>query len=354
MPDASTRDLLIALSLLPFLTPNRTRLLLDHFDPISSVLDCDPRLLEGILSVTPEQAAQVRNPLTKESSFVRDAVTLADDTYPDLLRHIADPPLALFYRGDLSLLNRPGLAIVGSRRASAYAINVAEMLARQLAPTGLTIISGLALGIDGAAHTAALDAGGTTIAVLGTGLDVIYPRANRRLTARIAQHGLIVSEFPPHTPPRPENFPIRNRIISGLAYGAVIVEATARSGSLITARMAAEQGREVFAVPGSIFSAGSEGTHRLIQYGAKLVHDADDVLHELPRHVLSLLQPASAEEEPPASPLLDALNRDDGVHIDALATQLGRKPADVAEGLLQLELGGWIRAMPGARYVRVK
>jgi DNA processing protein len=359
MHDASVRDLLIALSLLPFLTPNRTRLLLDHFDPISSVLDTDSRLLEGILSVTPEQAAQVRNPLTKESAVqvaaLRNAtVTLADDTYPDLLRHIADPPLALFYRGDLSLFNRPGLAIVGSRRASTYAINVAELLARQLAPTGLTIISGLALGIDGAAHTAALDAGGTTIAVLGTGLDVIYPRANRRLTARIAQHGLIVTEFPPYTPPRPENFPIRNRIISGLSYGAVIVEATARSGSLITARMAAEQGREVFAVPGSIFSPGSEGTHRLVQYGAKLVHDADDVLHELPRHVLAMLCATTAEEAPPPDSLLAALSRDEGVHVDTLAAKLGRTPAAVAQSLLQLELDGWIRAMPGARYVRVK
>lgn len=359
MAMTAPRDLLIALSLLPFLTPNRTRLLLAHFDPVSSVLDVDCRLLEGILSVTPEQAAQVRNPLTKEmlqqvAPLRESAVTLADDTYPELLRHIADPPLALFYRGDLSLLRRPALAIVGSRRASTYAINVAELLARQLAPTGLTIISGLALGIDGAAHAAALDAGGTTVAVLGTGLDVIYPRANRRLTARIAQQGLIVTEFPPYTPPRPENFPIRNRIISGLSYGAVIVEATARSGSLITARMAAEQGREVFAVPGSIFSPGSEGTHRLVQYGAKLVHDAEDVLHELPRPVLEMLRAMAAEETPPPDSLLAALSRDEGVHVDALAVKLGRTPASVAESLLQLELDGWIRAIPGARYVRLK
>jgi DNA processing protein len=362
MLDASSRDLLIALSLLPFLTPNRTRLLLDHFDPISSVLSCSSRLLEGILSVTPEQAAQVRNPLTKESlaqvaKLRESAVTLADELYPPLLRHIADPPLTLFHRGDPSLLQRPALAIVGSRRASPYAINVAELLARQLAPTGLTIVSGLALGIDAAAHTAALDAGGTTIAVLGTGLDVIYPRANRRLTARIAQHGLIVTAFPPHTPPRPENFPIRNRIISGLSYGAVIVEATSRSGSLITARMAAEQGREVFAVPGSIFSAGSEGTHRLVQYGAKLVHDTDDVLHELPREVMATLRATPAELAPPDSPLaevLAALNRDEASHIDHIAERLGRTPANVAEALLQLELDGWIRAMPGARYVRTR
>jgi DNA processing protein len=223
----------------------------------------------------------------------------------------------------------------------------------------LTIVSGLALGIDGAAHVAALDAGGTTIAVLGTGTDVVYPRGNRRLFTRIAEHGLIVSEFPPGAPPRPEHFPIRNRIISGLSYGAVIVEATSRSGSLITARMAAEQGREVFAVPGSIFSSGSEGTHRLIQYGAKLVHDADDVLHELPRHVMTMLRSAPPTEEtpPPDSPLaevLAVLSRDEGAHIDTVAGRLGRTPAAVAQALLQLELDGWIRAMPGARYVRVR
>jgi DNA processing protein len=362
MHDASVRDVLIALSLLPFLTPNRTRLLLDHFDPISSVIGISSRLLEGVLSVTPEQAAQVRNPLTKEialkvAALRQSAITLTDDAYPPLLRHIVDPPLTLFFRGDPSLLARPGLAIVGSRRASTYAINVAELLARQLAPAGLTIVSGLALGVDGAAHTAALDAGGTTVAVLGTGTDVVYPRGNRRLFARIAEHGLIVSEFPPGAPPRPEHFPIRNRIISGLSYGAVIVEATSRSGSLITARMAAEQGREVFAVPGSIFSAGSEGTHRLIQYGAKLVHDADDVLHEMPNHVMAMLRTAPPEEPPPESPLaevLAALNRDEADHIDAVAGRLGRTPAAVAQALLQLELDGWIRAMPGARYVRVR
>jgi DNA processing protein len=359
---APVRELLIGLSLLPFLTPNRTRLLLEVFDPVSTILTASPRLLEGVLSVTPEQAAQVRNPLTNQNrarvaEWRDQTVTLADDAYPALLRHIIDPPLTLFYRGDLSLLSRPGLAIVGSRRASEYAVNVAALLARQLAPTGLTIVSGLALGVDSASHAAALDSGGTTIAVLGTGIDVIYPRANRRLFRRITEHGLIVTEFPPGSPPRPEHFPIRNRIISGLSHGTVIVEATSRSGSLITARMAAEQGREVFAVPGSIFSPGSEGPNRLIQYGAKLVHDAQDVLHELPREVLALLQPSPLEATPPESPLaevLATLSRDEGAHIDTVAARLGRTPSAVAESLLQLELDGWIRALPGARYVRVR
>jgi DNA processing protein len=360
MNDSVVRDRLIALSLLPFLTPNRTRLLLERLDPLSITCNPSSALIEGALSLTPEQAALVRDSLTNHEAsahvaVLRDSVvTLVDDAYPALLRHIADPPLALHLRGDVSLLARPAISIVGSRRASLYGINAAEELARRLAPTGLVIVSGLALGVDCAAHQAALDCGGATIAVLGTGIDVIYPRSNRRLYRRIDEKGLIVSELPPGSPPRPEHFPVRNRLISGLSYGTVIVEATSRSGSLITARMAAEQGREVFAVPGSIFSPGSEGTHRLVQYGAKLVHDAQDVLDELPAS-LHLVQPAGeSEPESPLREVLAVLSRDDASHIDALSARLNRKSASVAESLLQLELGGWIRALPGARYVRVK
>lgn len=360
MTDTAARDLTIALSLLPFLSPNRTRLLREFFDPVYTACHASSRLLQGLLSVTPEQAEQVRNPLTNPEliAALRDRViTLLDDEYPRLLREIHDPPLALHYLGDLSLLATPGIAIVGSRKASPYALNAAEHLARRLAPAGLTVISGLALGVDSAAHHAALDSGGTTIAVLGTGIDVIYPRANKRLFRRIAERGLIVTEFAPGAPPLPEHFPVRNRIISGLSLGAVIVEATRQSGSLITARMAAEQNREVFAVPGSIFSAGSEGTHRLVQYGAKLVHDEEDVFDELPKEVQSQLKRAPAADPEPDSPLdevLAVLTREEASHIDTLAARLGRPPSTIAESLLQLELGGWIRAMPGARYVRVK
>lgn len=361
MSDTALRDRLIALSLLTFLTPNRTRLLRQYFDPISAACSASSQLLEGVLSVTPEQAALVKKSLTNEGCAVavplrKTTITLADDSYPELLRHIADSPLVLHFRGDASLLGRPALAIVGSRKASPYAINAADQLSRQLALSGLVIVSGLALGVDSAAHTAALDAGGTTIAVLGTGIDVVYPPANRRLFQRIEEHGLIVSELPPGSPPRPEHFPIRNRIISGLTHGTVIVEATSRSGSLITARMALEQGREVFAVPGSIFSPGSEGTHRLVQSGAKLVHDAQDVLDELPAALGLRLALSVAEPEPdaPLNEVLAAMSREDTAHIDHLATRLGRTHASVAESLLELELGGWIRAMPGARYMRVK
>ena len=270
MNDTAARDRWIALSLLPFLTPNRTRLLLEFFESVAQACNASASHLQGLLSVTPEQAEQVRNPLTKETlarvEALRDRViTFADDDYPALLREIPDPPLALHFRGDRTLLARACVALVGSRRASPYGVNAASHLARQLVSADIVVVSGMARGVDAAAHQAALDAGGRTIAVLGTGIDVIYPRAHTRLYRRIAEEGLVITEFPPETPPRPEHFPIRNRVISGVSWGTVIVEATSRSGSLITARMAAEQNREVFAVPGSIFSAGSEGTHRLVQ-----------------------------------------------------------------------------------------
>jgi len=354
----TSRDLLIALSLLPFLTPNRTRLLREHFASIDDACSAPTALLRELLSLTPEQAAEVRNPQTNERrayvKILRErVVTIVDDEYPARLKEIADPPLVLHVRGDVSLLARPALAIVGSRRASPYGLNAASQFARQIASTGIVVVSGLALGIDAAAHLATLDAGGKTVAVLGTGIDIVYPRSNARLTQRIENEGLIVSEFPPGTPPKPEQFPIRNRVISGLSLGTVIVEATGKSGSLITARMALEQGRDVFVVPGSIFSPGSEGTHRLAQSGAKLVHDVNDVLEELPGglHVTKETEP---EPEPPHKEVLAVLSRDEAVHADTVAARLRRTPAAVAQSLLELELTGWIRAVPGARYVRLR
>lgn len=358
MSDADIpRDLTIALSLLPFLTPNRNRLLLEFFDPIFMACNASASLLSGLLSLPPEDAHQVKNPLTPEMRERVDAVrnhvvTILDDAYPQLLREIPDPPLALHFRGDISLLAQPAIAIVGSRRATPYAINVAQQLAPQLASAGLTIVSGLARGIDAAAHRATLEANGKTIAVLGTGIDLVYPPSNRKLFERIANEGLIVTEFAPGTPPKREHFPIRNRVISGLSEGTLIVEATSRSGSLITARMAAEQNREVFAVPGSIFSAGSEGTHRLVQYGAKLVHDVNDILIELRKDLLPTQTPK--EPEGPLAEVLASLTRDEGKHVDTIAAQTNNDSTKVAESLLQLELEGWIRALPGARYVRNK
>lgn len=203
-----------------------------------------------------------------------------DPDYPRALLTIADPPPVLFFRGDSALLNRPGLAIVGSRNATAQGRETAEAFATALSSAGLTIVSGLALGIDAAAHRGGLERGGRSLAVVGTGIDRVYPAANRDLARRLSEEGGIVSEFALGTPPLPGNFPRRNRLISGLARGVLVVEATLASGSLITARFAAEQGRDVFAVPGSIHSPFSKGSHRLIRDGAKLVETAQDVLEE--------------------------------------------------------------------------
>ena len=360
MNDVSPRDLSIAYALLPFITPVRIRLLREHFDPLTEVRQAPSRLLQGLLSIDAEQAELVKNPLRNEAlrdqlhSVRQSALSVFDDEYPSLLKEIIDPPLALFYRGDVSVLQKPLVAVVGSRRASPYGSNAAGHLARELVGAGVVIVSGLARGIDAAAHEAALAGGGTTNAVFGTGIDIVYPRSHRRLVRSIEQHGLVLSEFPPGTPPLASNFPVRNRVISGICHGTLIVEATGRSGSLITARMAAEQGREVFAVPGPIFSRGSEGTHRLIQYGAKLVHDVNDILEELPGSLHLKTSTTPSEPESPLREVLAVFQADEAIHIDAAACKLGQSIAVVSESVLQLELGGWLRAMPGSRYVRVR
>jgi DNA processing protein len=355
------RDLMIAYSLLPFLTPNRTRLLRESFDSLADARRASHHALRDLMTIDRTQAALVKNPLTPENrsrieALRESVITLADDDYPLLLRHIPDPPLVLHVLGRRELLGMPALAVVGSRKASPYAVNVTRHLVAPLASqAGLVIVSGLAEGVDATAHAAALDAGGTTIAVLGTGIDRIYPRQHRQLFSRIVRHGVVISEFPPGTPPLKMNFPMRNRVISGLASGTVIVEATGKSGSLITARTALEQGRDVFAVPGSIFSPGSEGTHRLIQSGAKLVHDANDILEELKSPVRIATEQGAGQPPPePLRDVLEALTREEGTSIDAMATRSRRSITAICDALLQLELGGWVRALPGARYVRMR
>jgi DNA processing protein len=360
----SSRDRMIAYALLPFLNPARTRLLREQFgDRLEYASHGSTSFLAGLLKLSASEAALVADPL--HDPAVRRAVTaerqrvitLADPDYPLLLSEIVDPPLALWTDGDRSLLGKTSIAIVGSRRASPYSVNAASKLAGDLAARGLVVVSGLARGIDAAAHSAALDAAGLTAAVLGTGIDVVYPRDNRRLFERVRQHGLLLTEFPPSTPPLAQNFPFRNRIISGLTRGTVIVEASARSGSLITARLAAEQGREVFAVPGSIFAAGSVGPHRLIQYGAKLVHDVGDILDELPEALRPEPSPVAADSPAELSDdlqrVLAACSPEEPLHIDTLAARLEQSGAALAETMLQLELRGLLRAVPGGAYVRI-
>ncbi len=245
MPDVPLRDRLIAYALLP-LSPARIRLLIKTFEPLSTMCNAPPAFLRRLLSINGSDAAEPwrNDELRTLLDALRDsAVTLADDDYPALLRQLVDPPLALFYRGNLALAQKPAIAMVGSRRASPYALSVAAQLARELVSVGMAVVSGLALGVDAAAHQATLDASGETIAVLGTGIDIVYPSTHRRLFHNIEKCGLILTEFPPGTPPFRYNFPVRNRIISGLTLGTVIIEATGKSGSLITARTALEQNR---------------------------------------------------------------------------------------------------------------
>lgn len=284
----------------------------------------------------------------------RFVVTLADEAYPRLLLEIADPPPLLYARGNVELLQRPGLAIVGSRNATAQGERNAEEFAKALSAFGLTIVSGLALGIDAAAHRGGLAEPGSTIAVLGTGIDLVYPQRNAALAGEIAERGLLISEFPLGTPAAAHNFPRRNRLISGLAGGCLVIEAALASGSLITARLAAEQGREVFAVPGSIHSPFSKGCHALIKSGAKLVESADDVLSELSGfRATGQADVASAAPAEAASGLLASMGHDP-VDVDALCERAGMSAEQVSSELLRLELDGRVTALPGGLFQRLE
>ncbi len=286
-------------------------------------------------------------------------VTLADPRYPRLLLEITDPPPLLYVQGDANLLSTPALAIVGSRNASPQGRADARRFAETLAVRGHAIVSGLALGIDAAAHDGAL-AGGTTVAVIGTGADIVYPSTHRALAHRIAATGAIVSELPLGTKPAAHQFPRRNRIIAGLSRGVLVIEAAARSGSLITARLASECGREVFAVPGSIHSPLSKGCHQLIRQGAKLVESVDDVLDELGGWAPSSSCLAGCDALPrqdeddgeDGEPLLDLLGFDP-VLPDELARRAGCTPARLAALLLDLELAGRLTRLPGGRVQRL-
>ncbi|MHB8760163.1 MAG: DNA-processing protein DprA [Thiobacillus sp.] len=276
-------------------------------------------------------------------------MTLGDADYPAALLEIPDPPAILYCKGRRELLGRPALGIVGSRNATPQGLRDAEAFALALSNAGLTVVSGLALGIDAAAHRGGLAGAASSIAVLGTGLDRIYPARNQALAHELAASGLIVSEFALGTPPLPGHFPRRNRLISGLSRGVLVVEAAPDSGSLITARVAAEQGREVFAIPGSIHSPLARGCHALIKQGAKLVESAADVLDELAWQQ-RLSPPVLPQGEP--DPVLDAL---DGAPttLDSLAQKTGLTLDALSAKLLTLELDGRIAALPGGRYQKI-
>lgn len=281
--------------------------------------------------------------------------------YPEPLRHLPDPPPALYLRGPLRALEAPGVAVVGSRLSTVYGQNVSRMMGEDLAREGFTVISGLARGIDTAAHEGALAAGGFTAGVLGTGIDVPYPAENRGLMDRIeGAGGAVLSEFPPGTSPMPRNFPARNRVIAGLSWAVLVIEATERSGALITARFAIETGRECFAVPHNLTSRTGVGPNTLIQKGAKLIQRALDVRDELPQHLCCMLQPPEASPSgahggaaalsEDARALAAHLRPDEGVGVDALCQAAGLPAARVLSGLLELQMSGRCVELPGMRY----
>ncbi|HKK05920.1 MAG TPA: DNA-processing protein DprA [Gammaproteobacteria bacterium] len=293
------------------------------------------------------------------------ALTLHDARYPPLLREIHDPPPLLFVRGDPTCLLWPQLALVGSRNPSHAGRRTAHAFAHHLAGAGLAITSGLALGVDAAGHEGALDAGGVTVAVAGTGLDAIYPARHRPLADRIVERGALVSEFPPGTPPSPANFPRRNRIISGLSLGTLVVEAALRSGSLITARLAMEQGREVFAIPGSIHNPLARGCHALIRQGAKLVETGADIMEELGAlydYVRAASTPAADRPERADRQGAAALDKDqrrvlaavdhDPTAVDTVVERSGLTPETVCSMLLVLELHGFVASNASGHYCR--
>jgi DNA processing protein len=284
-------------------------------------------------------------------------VIFSDPAYPDPLREIHDPPMVLYMKGTAIPGKATFVAIVGSMTSTPYGVKTAESLAQGLARRGLGIVSGLARGIDSAAHWGCIEGRGFSVGVLGTGIDVVYPPSNKKLFDIMGEKGAVITEFPPETPPEPKNFPIRNRLISGLSRGVIVVEATMKSGSLITASMALEQGREVFAVPGSVHSFKSKGCHFLIKQGAKLVENADDVLDDLGLNYTYAAKKDSYAE-PPLPPMEDNEKKvydligDYPVHIDDIVREGNMEPGTASAVLMRMELKGIIRQLPGKLFVR--
>jgi DNA processing protein len=280
-----------------------------------------------------------------------DAIAWGDPRYPALLASIPDAPIVLWLKGNPALLSRPSVAIVGSRAATPYGLEAASRLAGDLAAAGALVVSGLARGVDSTAHRAALDSGGNTAAVLGSGVDIIYPPEHGKLADEIARNGVVLSELPPGTPPLPFHFPARNRLISGLSLAVVVVEAAERSGSLITAGFALEQGRAVLAVPGNVLSGRHRGCHALIRDGAAIVESAEDVLDEM--RTSSLRPNAEAmPSAPPSDPLLACMLPGESYDVEVLGREAGLGAAQLLSRLLELELRGAVRRLDGGRFIR--
>ena len=394
---------LIHLNMIQGVGPKTVQVLRDVFGSAERALQAKSDELGKIERLTPAMRDLLRRkpvqyPIERELELIQEygcqVLTLYDATYPALLKEIDTPPIVLYIRGELTPEDSLSLALVGSRDAKDYGRKASYRLSYQLAQRGLTIVSGLAKGIDTAAHRGALESGGRTVAVMGSGLSFVYPATNTDLAEKITESGALISEFPMETKPKPNNFPRRNRIISGLTLGTVVVEASNRSGALITARLAGEQGREVFAVPGEIFSELSTGTHKLINNGAKLVNTVDDLLNELPRHAVSRIQsaasaspmpeaetepsqqapvvetraserasaqPVEVEQPPQITPppdltpdertVFDAIE-DPASHIDTIVRATQLPIGQVSSVLLMLELKGVVQQLPGKQFTK--
>jgi len=356
----------LALSLIPGIGSILIQRLLDQFKTPEAVFRAPMKELLKIEGLGKKVACEIqKGPLERvverEYSLLKEVggkiLTLKDDDYPKRLRDIYDPPALLYVRGELRREDELAVAIVGSRKTSPYGRWITEKIGQDLARHGVTVVSGMARGIDSVAHKGALQGGGRTIAVLGCGVDVIYPSENRNLFYQIIEQGAILTEFPMGSPPEGGHFPRRNRIISGLSMGVVIVQASAESGSLITAGYALEQGREVFAVPGNVGAEGSRGTNQLIKDGAKMVESSEDILEEI-------LPQWSREKEAPqkGEPPLPDLTEEEGVlyklleetplHIDAIIRESQLDPGKVSSLLLNLELKGLISQWPGKCFTK--
>jgi len=368
----------LALALTPSLGPGRCRKLVEHFNGIENVFRASLTELEaaGLAAVAAQSIALGKSAELAQEELVRAAsvgaqiLTLDDAGYPERLKQIYDPPVALYVRGDAGILSTPGIAVVGTRHPTPYGLGMSERLSCDLSARGIIIISGMARGVDTAAHRGAVSAKARTVAVFGTGIDVFYPRENSRLAEQIlAFGGALVSEFPVGTFAAPQNFPIRNRIISGMSVGVLVVEAGEYSGTRITARCALEQNREVFAVPGNVTNRNAWGPNTLIKQGAKLTATWEDVWEDLPADVRLQLEAErpSASEAPATASLFQAdavppherrvlamLKADESTHIDDIVERLEGEmsSSEIFAALFELELGGKIRQMPGKNFVK--
>jgi len=368
----------LAISLTPGLGPTKARKLVEHFGSAEAVFHASLTELESTVMqavsaqtiATGKSAELAREEIARAAAAGVTVVSLEDPCYPPRLKEIYDPPLVLYVRGNPEVLTLPGIAMVGTRHPTPYGSGMAERLACDLATQGLVIISGMARGVDTASHRGAISAKGKTIAVFGTGVDVIYPKENSRLSEQIlALGGALISEFRLGTFAAPQNFPIRNRILSGMSVGVLVVEAAEYSGTRITARCALEQNRDVFAVPGNVTNKNSWGPNTLIKQGAKLVATWEDVWEDLPAEVKLTLAPATPPESeggssaslfpdeglpPHEKRILSLLKADEATHIDELVEKLEAEmsSSEIFAALFELELGGKVRQMPGKNFVK--